>query len=168
MKKYFFLSAIALSIISCGGGSKEQAQDATTTENTEATTQETAPATNNDIKLTGNDQMQFDLKEMRVKSGEKVKLTLTHAGIQSKETMGHNFVLLKSGTDVAKFATDAISAKDNDYIPKGTDAVIAHTKTIGGGETTSIEFDAPAPGTYDFICSFPGHYAMMQGKFIVE
>ncbi|MCB0632702.1 MAG: azurin, partial [Lewinella sp.] len=26
----------------------------------------------------------------------------------------------------------------------------------------------PAPGTYDYICSFPGHYALMQGKFIVE
>ncbi|HBX64839.1 MAG TPA: azurin, partial [Balneolaceae bacterium] len=26
----------------------------------------------------------------------------------------------------------------------------------------------PEAGTYDFICSFPGHYALMKGKFIVE
>jgi azurin len=39
---------------------------------------------------------------------------------------------------------------------------------IGGGEQTTITFDAPEKGVYDFICSFPGHVALMQGKFIVE
>ena len=39
---------------------------------------------------------------------------------------------------------------------------------IGGGQSDTIEFDAPEPGTYDFICSFPGHYSVMKGKFIVE
>ena len=29
-------------------------------------------------------------------------------------------------------------------------------------------FLPPKKGVYDFICSFPGHYAMMKGKFIVE
>ena len=48
------------------------------------------------------------------------------------------------------------------------DAVIAATETIGGGQESAIEFDAPEAGEYDFICSFPGHYAMMKGKFIVE
>ncbi|MEM6771051.1 MAG: plastocyanin/azurin family copper-binding protein, partial [Bacteroidota bacterium] len=27
---------------------------------------------------------------------------------------------------------------------------------------------APAAGEYDFICTFPGHYGVMKGKFIVE
>ena len=39
---------------------------------------------------------------------------------------------------------------------------------LGGGEETTIEFEAPAKGEYTFICSFPGHYALMNGKFIVE
>jgi azurin len=39
--------------------------------------------------------------------------------------------------------------------------VIAHTKTIGG-ETTDIEFTAPAKGTYDFLVFFPGHHATMK------
>jgi azurin len=39
---------------------------------------------------------------------------------------------------------------------------------LGGGETTTIAFTAPAAGTYDYICSFPGHYGMMKGKLIVE
>ncbi|MGD1893724.1 MAG: plastocyanin/azurin family copper-binding protein [Cyclobacteriaceae bacterium] len=46
--------------------------------------------------------------------------------------------------------------------------MIVHTKFIGGGESDTITFEAPSPGTYDYICSFPGHYALMQGKLIVE
>jgi azurin len=84
------------------------------------------------------------------------------------EAMGHNFVLLKQGTDLASFATKAVEYPDNGYIPEGTDKVIAQTEMIGGGEVTSVTFEAPAAGTYDFICSFPGHYIQMQGKFIVE
>ena len=118
------------------------------------------------IVINSNDQMRFDTNEVRVKAGEKIKLTLNHTGKLAKNVMGHNFVLLTAGTDVAKFSREAMNEKENEYIPaKG---VIAHTKLIGGGESTTIEFTAPKKGTYDFVCSFPGHYAMMKGKFIVE
>lgn len=118
------------------------------------------------IVLNSNDQMKFDKTEIRVKAGEKIKLTLKHTGKLAKNAMGHNFVLLEKGTDIAKFATAAMNNKASEYIPaKG---VLAHTKLIGGGESTTIEFTVPAKGIYDYICSFPGHYAMMKGKFIVE
>lgn len=118
------------------------------------------------ITINSNDQMRFDLNEIKVKAGETIKLTLNHKGKLPKNVMGHNFVLLTQGTDVAKFAQLAMNEKDSEYIPaKG---VIAHTKLIGGGESTTIEFTAPKKGTYNFVCSFPGHYAMMKGKFIVE
>lgn len=118
------------------------------------------------IVINGNDQMRFDTNEIRVKAGERVKLTLNHTGKLAKNVMGHNFVLLTQGTNVAKFSQAAMSKKDTEYIP--STGVITHTKLIGGGESTTIEFDAPRKGTYDFVCSFPGHYAMMKGKFIVE
>jgi azurin len=85
-----------------------------------------------------------------------------------KNVMGHNFVLLKSGVDIIVFGGKAATAKDTEYIPDSGVDVIAHTKLIGGGETAVVEFDAPEAGTYDFLCSFPGHYAIMKGKFIVE
>ena len=118
------------------------------------------------IVINSNDQMRFDKDEIRVKAGEKIKLTLNHTGKLPKNAMGHNFVLLEAGTDVNKFGQIAMNAKATEYIPaKG---VLAHTKLIGGGESTTIEFTAPKKGTYDFVCSFPGHYAIMKGKFIVE
>jgi azurin len=111
--------------------------------------------------------MKFDKDEIRVKAGSTVELTLNHIGSLPIEAMGHNFVLLGNGVDMAAFASKAVKAKENDYIPEGFE-IIAHTKMIGGGESTKITFEAPAAGTYDFICSFPGHYAMMRGKFIVD
>jgi azurin len=113
--------------------------------------------------------MKYDLADITVKAGQTVKLTLHHTGKQPVTAMGHNFVLLAQGVDVDNFAKEAIAAKDNDYIPTAmANDVIAHTKTIGGGESTEITFTAPAAGAYDFLCSFPGHSAMMRGKFVVE
>ena len=62
----------------------------------------------------------------------------------------------------------AMKAKDNEYVPLEAPEVMVNTILLGGGEETTIEFEAPASGTYPFICSFPGHYALMQGTFIVE
>ncbi|MEO6287932.1 MAG: azurin, partial [Dyadobacter sp.] len=121
------------------------------------------------IVIKGSDAMQFDLKEIKVKAGQKVKLTLTHSGKLAKAAMGHNWVLLKPGVDVAAFGSKAAAARETEYIPKSEEAnIIAHTKLVGGGESDTVEFTAPAKGTYTFICSFPGHYALMKGSFIVE
>ena len=118
------------------------------------------------IIVNSNDQMRFDTNEIRVRAGEKVKLTLNHTGKLPKNVMGHNFVLLTKGTDVAEFSRAAMNEKEKEYIP--STGVLAHTQLIGGGESTTIEFTVPPKGTYDFICSFPGHYVMMKGKFVVE
>ena len=120
------------------------------------------------VTITSNDGMRFDVRKIKVTSGQKVRLTLNHSGKLDKKIMGHNVVILKSGVKASSFAVKAASSKNNDYIPEGTTDVIAHTKMIGGGESTMIEFIAPEKGTYDYICSFPGHFAMMKGKLIVE
>ena len=171
MKKTLILAATALTIISCG--KKE-----TTTEGVETTapaieettvTDVTPDTQDNVLEIEGNDQMQYNKTELRAKAGEPISLTLKHVGQSSKDIMGHNFVLLKPGTDITQFGNDAVNAKDNDYIPtEHADEVIAHTKVVGGGESDTITIDALEPGTYDYICSFPGHYAVMKGQLIVE
>jgi len=170
MKSNKHLTIIALSLLlmlSCGGEKKEK--EGFSYERT--STSSDSKKSDNDIAnivITGDDFMKYNKTEIKAKAGQKVKLTLRHIGKLDKNIMGHNVVILKSGTDVLDFATKAATQRDNDYIPKGTDAVIAHTKMIGAGETTVVEFTAPEAGTYDFLCSFPAHYAMMKGKFIVE
>jgi azurin len=121
------------------------------------------------IGLTGNDMMQYSTKELKVKSGVQVTLTMRHIGKMDLKVMGHNFVLLKPGIEIPAFSLEAANAGEaEDWIPNEGKDVIAHTKMIGGGQSTSITFTAPAAGIYDFICSFPGHSGLMKGKFIVE
>ncbi len=121
-----------------------------------------------EITIEGNDRMQFNMDEIKVEAGQTVVLTLKHVGKLPAAAMGHNWVLLTEGTDIQKFGAAAAKFKDNGYVPEGSDQVIATPELIGGGQETTIEFTAPEAGTYDFICSFPGHYALMKGKFIVE
>lgn len=158
-----FLALLILSV-SCGGNDSSQTASSTPPPAEAAA----APATA-EVTIEGNDLMKYNLETIEVTEGQKVKLTLKHVGKMSVEAMGHNWVLLQPGTDMLDFGSKAAAAKDNDYIPAAeADKVIAHTKTIGGGEETTIEFDAPAAGTYDFLCTFPGHYALMKGKFTVK
>ena len=122
----------------------------------------------NKIVITSDDYMKFNTTKITVKSGKLVKLTLKHIGKLDVQVMGHNFVLLKDNVDILEFANKAAMASKNQYIPVESDEVIVYTDMIGGGQETTIEFLPPEVGVYNFICSFPGHYAMMKGKFIVE
>lgn len=167
----YALFAGVVGLAACGGGNdSSKATDQPAAEEQKAETPAAEPAAGGvTLEITGNDVMKFDKTELRAKAGQKVTLTLHHSGKLAKEAMGHNVVILKSGTDVAAFAAKAVEAKANDYFPESEAAnVIAHTKLIGGGESTTIEFTAPEAGTYPFICSFPGHYGFMKGDFIVE
>jgi len=151
--RFVFFSLITIALLAACGGKKESNND----------------AQNTVINLTGNDQMQYNLKTIEVPAGSTVRVNLKHIGQMAKNIMGHNFVLLKQGVDLSEFAAAAISAKDTDYVPKSKeDQVIAHTSLVGGGESTFVEFTAPAAGTYKFLCTFPGHYVTMQGDFIVK
>mgnify|MGYP001159706896 FL=1 len=121
----------------------------------------------NTVTLNSNDQMKFDRKIIKVNSDEKVTLTLNHNGRFPASSMGHNFVLLKKNVDVNEYALRAAGARNTEYIPDGGNELV-YTKMLGGGESDTITFDAPEPGTYIFICSFPGHYQLMMGEFIVS
>ena len=43
----------------------------------------------------------------------------------------------------------------------------SEAQLLGAGESDTIEFVAPAEGTYKFICTWPAHYASMQGEMVV-
>ncbi len=123
-----------------------------------------------EIAVTANDAMQFSLKEITAAPGEKISLKLSHIGKLPKTAMGHNWVLFAalSDADVQKLLMEAMKNAP-DYLPKDQSAILAHTKIIGGGESDTVTFTAPEkPGAYSFACSFPGHFSMMKGKFIVK
>ena len=162
--KITLLFALSLILVNCGDDKKKEEKETVKIGSNSSSTSKKSDENVTEVVLLATDMMQFDKNEIRVPAGKKVKLTLRHTGKQAVEVMGHNFVLLTQGTEIPAFGAKASAARDNAYIPQDTDAVIVHTKMLGGGQSDTIEFDPPAPGTYDFICSFPGHYSVMKGK----
>lgn len=124
------------------------------------------------ISLTGNDMMQYNARQFTVPAGAKVKLVLHHNGKMAVTVMGHNVVILNKGEDYQKFGGELTSAGgklENEYLPESMRSrVFVFTKMIGGGETTEIEFTAPAAGEYPYLCTFPGHFGTMNGKMLVK
>ena len=124
------------------------------------------------ITITGNDTMQFDVKEFTVKAGAKVELTFKNVGKLPKLAMGHNLVILKEGVSPLKFGQKimGMGASPTNPLPKESLVeVIAATKLLGPGESEKLSFTAPKQaGLYQFLCSFPGHYAIMRGVMVVE
>lgn len=164
MRTYLIMTALALTISSCGETKKEEKTALKIGQNNTESVTPSGTA----LALSGNDMMQFDKSELMAQAGEKITLTFRHVGQLDRRVMGHNFVLLKPGTDITGFANEAAAAGESaDWIPNDGAQVIAHTKMLGGGQTDVITFEAPEPGVYDFICSFPGHSGMMRGTLTV-
>src|SRR5580700_3615573 len=93
------------------------------------------------LEITGNDQMQYDKKELAVPATcKEVTLTIHHGGQLPAAAMGHNWVLVAT-PDLAAVANAGMGAGlPNDYIPAGDKRVLAHTKVVGGGQTASVTF----------------------------
>ena len=116
--------------------------------------------------------MQFDIKSFEVKAGDEVKLTLKNVGKLPKIAMGHNLVILKKGVTAIAFGQKALGAgaNANNPLPDGVKSdVVAFTKLLGPDESDTITFTAPAEaGNYEYVCTFPGHFAMMRGTMVVK
>jgi azurin len=121
------------------------------------------------VAINGTDTMMYDKTAFEVKAGQKVKLVFKNTGKLPKAAMGHNVVILKKGVDVAGFCTEAIKFAAKNYFPETKKGdVIASTKLLGPDETDTVVFTAPAAGVYDYVCTFPGHFALMKGKMTVK
>jgi azurin len=123
------------------------------------------------ITIVGTDAMKYSVTAITAKPGEKLTVKLTGQGAIPKVAMAHNFVLLAAKTDAMAFSTAAAMARATDFIPADKKAqILASTKLAGAGETVEVTFDAPkVPGVYEFICTFPGHFAAgMKGTLTVK
>jgi azurin len=111
----------------------------------------------------------YDTNEFTVKSGQAVKLTFNNA---HPVPQPHNVVIGKVGTKEKLFAAAMQMAVDpqgmaKGYIPDSPD-VLFHTKLVMPNTSETIEFTAPAAGNYPYLCTFPGHGAIMNGIMKVE
>jgi azurin len=123
------------------------------------------------IEIVGSDDMKYDKVTIAAKPGEQIRIRLTAKGAMPKVAMAHNVVVLALKTDAAAFVNAGITARATDYIaPANKAQVIAATKLAGNGETVEVTFKVPtAPGSYPYVCTFPGHFAAgMKGTLTVK
>ena len=125
-----------------------------------------------EVTITGNDTMQFDIKSFNASKGTDFKLTFKNVGKLPKIAMGHNLVILKKGVSAIAFGQKVLAAggNANNALPESVMGdVLAHTKLLGPGESEVINFKVPMEtGSYEYVCTFPGHFAMMRGVMEVE
>lgn len=123
------------------------------------------------VKPGSPNPMSFDVVTFKVKAGQKVKISFYNV---SAAPMQHNLVVGKLGSKEKLIAAsngmmaDMANAMAKGYIPDSPE-IIAHTKLLNAGEVGTIEFTAPADkGAYPYLCTFPGHAAIMNGTMDVE
>jgi azurin len=82
--------------------------------------------------------------------------------------MQHNFLLGAPGSlDTIGLAADKLAQSPNavaqQYVPEIPQVLYA-TKLVDPGQTLTFQFKAPAEqGQYPYVCTFPGHWRLMNG-----
>jgi azurin len=109
------------------------------------------------------DQMKFDQQLITAKAGTTLQIIL-----ENPDFMQHNLVLVKPGTsEIVGKAADEL-ARDQDgakkqYIP-AVPQVIDATPLVNPGEKYTLTIKVPSqPGDYPYLCTFPGHWRIMNG-----
>jgi glucose/arabinose dehydrogenase/azurin len=109
------------------------------------------------------DQLKFDVTRFTVKPGETVEIVLLNPDI-----MPHNLVIIAPGKleAVGALAEEMAARPDGfqkNFVPATPD-VLYSTKLIDQGALARLRVTAPTtPGSYPYLCTFPGHWRVMNG-----
>ncbi len=121
------------------------------------------------VTIESNDIMQFSVHEMNVPTQcAEVEVTLKHSGQLPAKVMGHDWVLAKDGDMPAIVNAGLAAGAQHGYVPENDPRIIAATKVVGGGESTTVKFATrllQAGMRYVFFCTAPGHSSVMHGTF---
>lgn len=115
-------------------------------------------------------QMKFKETEFTVPADTEVELIFDNTA--TSPSMQHNVIVLNESPGEAIFkevgqAGVKAGATEN-YVPDHP-AVLAATGISKPGETVSVTFTTPSEtGDYGYVCTYPGHWAMMQGTMHVK
>ena len=107
--------------------------------------------------------LRFVQDTLTVQAGQWVELTF-----ENLDGMAHNVIIGQPGSlESIGEAADALASSPNGlaqgYIPQ-LESIVVASSLIDGGEKTTVTFQVPeAPGEYPFVCTFPGHWRVMNG-----
>ncbi len=120
------------------------------------------------VTIEAGKNLSFSVRSFKARPGEPIRLTFVNPDV-----VPHNWALIRPGSlprvgDLVNKIVAEPDAAVRHYVPK-TDDVLAYTDIVPPGDQFAIHFRAPAePGRYPFLCTFPGHWMVMNGEMIVE
>lgn len=120
------------------------------------------------VKMEAGKNLSFETRSFKVKPGEAIALKFVNPDV-----VPHNWALIKPGKlqtvgDLANRLISDPEAAVMQYVPR-TDDVLAYTDIVDPNAEFTIYFRAPSePGRYPYLCTFPGHWMVMNGEMIVE
>jgi azurin len=167
--KYLSIFTIVVLLAACSQPASNENNSEETAETTETTqpTEEVSATDTIEISGMGNTMAEIKFSKDRISVAPKTMVTIALTNKSTNASMPHNFVVIEKGkaNDVGQAG---VMNADNGYVKPNDINVIAHTAVANIGETVYLTFETPAAGEYEFICSYPGHWSLMKGDFIVE
>jgi azurin len=112
--------------------------------------------------------MQYDVKEVKAKAGEILDFSF-----ENTDTIQHNLLVVTPGkmSEVGVAADkmgETAEGKAAEFVPD-LPSVIAVMGLVDPQKSGHLYMAAPQkPGTYQYVCTYPGHWRMMNGKLKVE
>ena len=118
-------------------------------------------------------QMKYDVRSFSVKPNAKVKLVF-----KNPDTLPHNLIICtpgkKKGGDRGQEVIDAVlklgdKGVEQNWEPKGHPRILVSSGMVQPKKETTMYFKAPKKeGDYPYICTFPGHFQLMNGMMGVS
>ena len=117
---------------------------------------------------TGAKDYHFVPDTLTAPAGSTIKLVFNNKTDPDDE-IGHNWVLVKPGQEASVLANGIKAGDDRDWLDVDDPGIIAATSLIEGKQRDRVTFEAPPPGVYTFVCTFPEHYdGGMHGTLTIE
>ncbi|MCY2982090.1 MAG: plastocyanin/azurin family copper-binding protein [Planctomycetota bacterium] len=120
------------------------------------------------VRIESRDNLQFSTRTVEATAGETIKLTFGNPDV-----VPHNWALIRPGTlqkigDLTNRLVNDPDAFLRHYVPESSD-VICYTDVVEPKGEGAIYFQVPSePGRYPYLCTFPGHWMVMNGELIVK
>jgi len=120
------------------------------------------------LLIESRDNLQFSTRTLDAKAGETIKLTFANPDV-----VPHNWALIRPGSleRIGGLTNRLVNDPDaflRHYVPESQD-VICFTDVVEPKGESAIYFKVPEePGRYPYLCTFPGHWMVMNGELIVK
>lgn len=120
------------------------------------------------VEIDCTEQMTFTVNEITVKAGQPLKISLLNTSATA-----HNLVIVKPDAEqkVGTAANEMARSMDGykkHFVPKVPE-VLFSTPLVKPNSSYALRMEAPKePGSYPYICTFPGHWIIMKGVLIVK